>query len=186
MNLVFFLEELSAKEALSGVLTSVLSREINIKYIVFQGKQDLEKQIERKIKNWLAPDTKFIILRDKDSGDCITIKKSLYEKCKSAEREDTLIRIACHELESWYLGDLEAVEKGLGISGLSKLQNGKYKTPDDFANSSQELINVTKKKYQKVSGSRAIAPYLRVDGKNRSHSFNVFIDGVINVANNRK
>ena len=81
---------------------------------------------------------------------------------------------------------MEAVEKGLGISGLSKLQNGKYKTPDDFANSSQELINVTKKKYQKVSGSRAIAPYLRVDGKNRSHSFNVFIDGVINVANNRK
>ena len=130
MNLVFFLEEPSAKEAINGILPNALNREeINIKYVVFQGKQDLEKQIERKIRCWQTPNAKFIVLRDKDSGDCMAIKGRLYEKCKSAGREDALIRIACHELESWYLGDLEAVEKGLGINGLSKLQNGKYKTP---------------------------------------------------------
>ena len=53
--------------------------------------------------------------------------------CQQANRPDTLIRIACHELEAWYLGDLAAVEQGLELKKLGKLQNQrKYRNPDNI------------------------------------------------------
>lgn len=53
------------------------------------------------------------MLRDKDSGDCVETKNRLAGICRDAGKPNALIRIACHELESWYLGDLSAVEQGL-------------------------------------------------------------------------
>lgn len=103
------------------------------------------------------------------------IKQNLLDKCRAAQKPNAIVRIACHELESFYLGDLRAVDKGLGISRLSRLQNKrKYREPDKLANPARELMSLTKNCYQKVSGSRAIGRYLDVE-KNLSHSFNVLI-----------
>jgi hypothetical protein len=96
-----------------------------------------------------------------------------------------LIRIACAELESFYLGDLNAVELGLGISNLAKKQQErKYRSPDALSNPSQELQNLSQRKYQKVAGSRAIAPYLKTDGSNLSNSFNVLLMGIEKLISN--
>jgi hypothetical protein len=78
--LVFLLEELSAKEMLKGILPKILPEGINVKYIVFEGKQDLEKQLERRLKGWQYPNSAFIVMRDKDSGDGLVIKARLAEK----------------------------------------------------------------------------------------------------------
>lgn len=183
MTLVFFLEEPSAQSMLEGIIPRLVDPSIIVKYRAFEGKQDLEKQIEKKIKNWVIEDTKFIIIRDKDSGDCLVIKANLEQKCQNAGRNDVLIRIACHELESWYLGDLQAVEQGLGLNGLSKLQEKeKYRDPDNLGNASDELKKLSKQKYQKKGGSRAIAPFLKLDGTNKSYSFNILLDGIRAVA----
>lgn len=178
--LVCLLEEPSAKEMLKALLPLILPDDVKFKFIVFEGKQDLEKHIERRLKNWQQPESIFLIMRDQDSGECMTIKQNLLEKVISSGKQSTsLVRIACHELESFYLGDLAAVEAGLGINGLGLKQNKKkYRTPDSLANAAEELFKLTDKKYQKVSGSRAIAPHLKVDGSNRSHSFNVLLDGI--------
>ncbi|MBZ4201940.1 MAG: DUF4276 family protein [Methylovulum sp.] len=178
--LVFLLEELSAAEMLKGVLPKILPEGINVKYVVFEGKQDLEKQLERRLKGWQQPNSAFLVMRDKDRGDCSVIKRQLGEKVNASGKQDvTLIRIACTELESFYLGDLNAVEKGLEISNLAKKQQEKkYRTPDVLSNAAQELQNLTQRKYQKVSGSRAIGPHLKTDGTNRSHSFNVLLTGI--------
>lgn len=178
--LVFLLEELSAAEMLKGILPKILPEGINVKYVVFEGKQDLEKQLERRLKGWQQPNSAFLIMRDKDGGDGLVIKGRLAEKVKaSGKQEVTLIRIACTELESFYLGDLNAVEQGLGISNLAKKQQErKYRTPDALSNASQELQNLTQRKYQKVAGSRAIAAHLKTDGSNHSHSFNVLLTGI--------
>ena len=91
----------------------------------------------------------------------------------------SIVRIACHELESFYLGDLKAVEQGLGLAGLSRQQDGrKYRQPDVLVNASQELKRLTRGGYQKMAGSRAIAPHLMLDGANRSHSFKVLLGGI--------
>jgi len=179
-ELVFFLEEPSAREMLEGVLPRLLPPDVMPRYVVFQGKQDLHKRLGKKLKGWIKQDVKFVVLRDKDSGDCVETKKQLLAICQDANRDDVLIRIACHELESWYLGDLSAVEKGLDIGGLAKNQDSrKYRDPDHLSNPYQELKRQTKQAYQKVSGSRNIGIHLSLgDNHNRSHSFKVFISGI--------
>lgn len=179
MALVFLLEEPSAKVMLEGVLPRVLPPEADVHYMIFEGKQDLHKRMVMRMQYWQKPDSRFIVLRDQDSADCHQVRQELIQLCIQAGKPDALVRIACHELESFYLGDLSAVERGLSMKGLARLQNRhKYRVPDSLANASEELGKLTQQAYQKVAGSRAISPYLDVDGSNRSHSFNILIDGI--------
>jgi hypothetical protein len=90
-----------------------------------------------------------------------------------------LVRVACHQIESWYLGDLKAVGRTFGIRELERLQEKKrFRNPDRLSNAVQEMRRITNGLYQEISGSRAIAPNLDLSGNNRSRSFQVFIDGV--------
>lgn len=122
-DLVFLLEERSMKELLEVLLPRIIPETITFKCIHHEGKQDLEKSIPRKLKAWKTAG-KFII-RDQDSGDCKEIKQQLKNLSNNSGRSDTLIRIVCHELESWFLGDLAAVEKAFDLKTgkLSKKQN---------------------------------------------------------------
>ncbi|MBP5639612.1 MAG: DUF4276 family protein [Victivallales bacterium] len=181
-NLVFLLEELSTKAMLEGIVPRLISSEIAVTYISFHGKQDLDNNIERKIRLWQKPDSAFIIIRDQDSSDCTVVKKQLMEKCALSGKENTLVRIACHELESFYLGDLEAVANIYQMKVPSQ-NNKKFREPDRLANAAEELSKITKKQYQKIDGSRRIAPFLKIDGTNCSHSFNVLCNGIRRVAN---
>ena len=176
-QLVFFLEERSAKEMLKGLLPKLLPEGFEVQYLVFEGKQDLEKRLPRRLRAWQRPDALFIVLRDKDSADCVEVKQRLTQICESAGRSDTLVRIACHELESWYLGDLAAVATAIGPDSIVRQQMGcRFRDPDRLANPFQELKRLAPE-YQKVSGSRAIAPCLSIEN-NRSTSFNVFVSGI--------
>lgn len=178
-TLVCLTEEPSAAEMLKAVLPRITT-EIDIKYIPFEGKSDLENHFERFISGWNIPDSYFLLLRDKDAGDCLKIKNHLVAKTRMTGKWDRVcIRIACSELESFYLGDLSAVESGLGICNLSSKQKSrKYRDPDRLSNASQELLRLTNNIYSKIQGSRNISPYLALDGKNKSHSFNVLLMGV--------
>ena len=177
-ELVFFLEEQSAKEMLNGLLPKLLDENTCHRCICFEGKQDLEKQLKKRLRNWCNPNTDFVVLRDQDSADCLAVKQRLADICTEAGKPNSLVRIVCHELESWYLGDLQAVEKGLNLSGLARQQqNSKFRNPDRLSNAKQELRKLTKKNYQPISGSREIGCYMSVEN-NRSHSFKVFILGV--------
>ena len=181
-QLVFLLEEESMKALLDVLLPQILPGGINFICIPHEGKQDLEKSIPRKLRAWQTPDTTFVIVRDKDNADCIEIKKHLVDLCAQAGHSDSLVRIACHELESWFLGDLAAVEKAFNIKKLAEQQrNRKYKEPDKLSNASEELEKLVKG-YRKVSGAKKIAAYMTID-QNYSHSFNCFISGVSGLIN---
>ena len=178
MNLVFLLEEPSAREMLKGLLPRVLPPSVQPRYVVFEGKQDLERNIIRRLRGWRAPDSVFVVLRDQDAADCRAVKRALASKCREAGRPETIVRIACRELESWYFGDLAAVSLGLGISNLARYaKQRKYRVPDAIHSPGNELKRISRNAYQKVSGSRAIGLELSPDF-NRSHSFGVFVEGV--------
>lgn len=178
-TLVFLLEEPSAKAMLEGLLPRVIPPQVQVRYLVFEGKQDLQKHLVRRLRHWQAPNSCFVILRDQDSEDCRVVRAELQRLAIAAGRPEALIRVACHELESFYLGDLAAVEHGLALRGLGGKQNGrKFRTPDKLSNASEELRKLTQSRYQKLGGSRAIGPHLRVDGSNRSRSFNVLLEGI--------
>lgn len=182
-TLVFCLEEPSAREMLEGVLSRLLPPEIYTRFVVFDGKQDMLRELERKLRCWLAPDTHFVVIRDQDSADCHAIKHELTALCHRAGKPGTLVRIACHELESFYLGDLAAVERGLGLPHLSTQQSArKFRAPDQLNNAKQELIRLTGGRYQERAGSRAIAPHLRLNAENCSHSFQILLAGIRRIA----
>jgi len=177
-NLVCFLEEPSAKEMLKGVLPRLLSEDIEYTYIVFDGKQDLEKQLTRKLRGWLKPNSVFLVMRDQDSADCYSVKEKLLHLCKESGKSNVIVRVACRELESFYFGDLKAVEEGLGIKNLVKhKRKSKYRIPDDIINPCDELEKLTGGVYQNVMGSRSIAPFLSLEN-NTSNSYKVLLSGV--------
>jgi hypothetical protein len=175
-TIAFFLEEPSTKVMLEGFISAHFNHDpdkFDFRYCVHEGKQDLEKNLERRLKGWLLPNTVFVVIRDQDSGDCIVIKQSLYKKCKDAGHPETIVRIACRELESFYLGDPVAVEQGLGLKNIAKSGNkASFRMPDTVDRPSKKLMALTKGRYHKIDGSRKIAPFLNPQ-INRSHSFKV-------------
>ncbi len=185
-TIVFLLEEPSAQAMLEELIKMSFPTQeetIDIRYIVFEGKQDLEKNINRKIRSWLTPDSIFFVIRDQDSGNCIHIKKNLKTICASAGRTDAVVRIACHEIESFYLGDLVAVENALGLRHLAQHQDNKlYRNPDNLGNPKQLLKKITKGLYQQIDGSRRIAKHMHPDC-NRSHSFKVLYKSLCEIFN---
>ena len=182
-ELVFLLEEESARAMLEGVLARMLPATLPVRYIVFEGKQDLERQLSRRVRGYRNPKARFVVLRDQDNHpDCTEIKARLTRLCREGGCNEALIRIACRELESFYLADLQAVERGLSIGGLAKQQQKqKYRNPDRLASPSRELRDMTKGRYQKVGGSRAIGPYLDLFNT-RSTSFKNLINGIKRIA----
>ena len=113
-ELVFLLEEPSAQEMLKIVVGKLIHDDrLSFKYVVFDGRSNLDKNLKRKIRDYQIPNAEFIILRDQDGGDCKKLKDSLTKKIPAQESCRTTVRIACRELESFYLGDLEAVAEAL-------------------------------------------------------------------------
>ncbi len=165
------------RELLEGLLPKVVPPHVPFYLLTHEGKTDLERSIPRKLRGWNTPGAQFIVLRDKDAADCRRLKAGLRKLCVVGGKPGALIRIVCHELETWCLGDLKAVELAFGRSGLARLQNReRFRDPDRFANAAQELKRLVPG-YQKVSGARSIGQHLDPGG-NRSQSFNVFLTGL--------
>ena len=181
MRTIFFLlEEPSAKDMIEAILPRLLPNDVAHKCISFEGKRDLEKQLVRKIRYWNTPNSCFLIMRDQDSEDCCAVKEDLRQLVLQTGKIDyCVIRIACHELESFFLGDLAAVEQGLGLSNISRRQNSKkFRDPDNLANAAEEMKKLNKGFYSKIDGAKKISPFLKLDGSNRSTSFNQLIRGI--------
>jgi len=105
------------------------------------------------------------------------VKTNLKQQCTEANKPHAIIRIACHELESWYLADLKAVAKAFAKTNLSPRQNEKkFRNPDRLESPSKEL-KLLAPEYQKINGSRIIAPYLTIENT-RSRSFYHFIRSI--------
>lgn len=183
IQLVFMVEEPSMANVLEIIVPKIITDpDVFFKVIVFEGKQDLEKQFVRRMKGWLNTDARFMIIRDKDSGDCMQIKENLLKLAQDIDKPK-LVRIICHELETFFIGDLQAVEQSqITKKKVAQLQQkSKYRDPDSLANAKQEFKKICKE-YQPIAGSRAISPYLDIDN-NLSHSFNVLVSGIKTLAN---
>lgn len=148
-ELVFFLEEPSAAAMLEGLLPKIIPADVVPRLIAFEGKQDLEKQLVRRLRGYRNPGALFVVMRDQDAQpDCKVVKRRLVHLCRQAGRSSALVRIACRELEAFYLADLLAVEKGLGLSGIARQQQTRrFRTPDQVVSPKRELKNLTKHQY---------------------------------------
>lgn len=173
-QLVFFLEEPSAKAMLEGLVPRITPPGTDCRYFAFEGKQDLEKQLVRKLRGYLVPDAAFIVIRDQDSGVCRAIKERLKGLCLQAGRPEAIIRIACRELESWYLADLPALAKAYNQPELSRhADRSRFRIPDDIVTPSRELKRMLPA-YQKIDGSRRMGRLMDPDNL-KSGSFALLV-----------
>lgn len=175
-RVVFLLEEFSMRVFLEGLLPRLFPN-LSFLCVSHEGKQDLEKSIPRKLRAWREPGVRFIVLRDKDGGDCKSLKAGLMSLCQSGKRDDTLVRIACQELEAWYLGDSDALAEAFADEGLRGIASkARYRDPDAVVRPSDELTRLAPA-FQKVSGARLMAQHLSRH-RNRSRSFQVLLEGI--------
>ena len=176
-TVVFLLEEPSAKALLEGLVPRLLGQNVDARYLVFEGKQDLEKQLTRKLRYWQAPKSTFVVLRDQDAADCRVVKSRLDERI-AASGKDALSRVACRELEAWVLGDLDALAQAFAVPAVrAHSKKAKFRDPDSLHNPINELRHLVPP-YQKIDGARRLGALL--DPKtNASRSFQAFCEGLL-------
>lgn len=178
-RVVFLLEEKSMRVLLEALLPRLFPG-LEFLCVAHEGKQDLEKSIPRKLRAWREPGVRFVIVRDNDHGDCRRTKERLVTLCRDAGRE-ALVRIACQELEAWYLGDPQALAKAFADEKLSQLAaRERFRDPDLVVGAAAALGELVPS-FQKVSGARVMGQHLSATG-NRSRSFQVFLEGVRRVS----
>lgn len=177
-RLVFLLEEYSMKVLLEALLPRVFPA-LSFLCVPHEGKKDLERSIARKLQAWREPGARFIVVRDNDNGDCRTLKEHLVGLCTA--RPDTVVRIACQELEAWYLGDPAALAEAFGNARLAQIgQRARFRDPDAVAHPAHALEELVPS-FQKVSGARLLGPLLD-PARNRSRSFRALMDAVQRLA----
>lgn len=175
MKLVFLLEEKSMKYFLDGILPKILPEGVDFRTVPHEGKSDLQKSIKIKLFAWNEPDVKFVIVQDQDSNDCRELKRQLLKLCEGTQKS-VLIRIACHELEAWYFGDLEAVSLAYGKNHGKIAQKKKYRILDEIVAPKMELQAIVPE-HQQIDGAKRIAEYIEIE-RNTSVSFRMFVSGV--------
>lgn len=149
--------------------------------IPHEGKPDLKRSIPRKLSAWRESGVRFVVLMDNDGGDCRATKENLAALCQGVARTDVLVRIACQELEAWYLGDPVALAEAFGNAKLSRIgSKALYRNPDSVQRAADEIKKLIPM-FQKVSGARRMASLLSRE-TNNSRSFQVLIDGLDRVA----
>ncbi len=178
----FLLEEPSMANALKVILPEILpdglALDVNCFLRPHQGKQDLRKSIPIKIKTFSKYHipSKVIIIHDQDSNDCKELKNQLLKFCAENGDCPVLIRIACRELENWYLGDMDAINK---VYPDFKPKNHRYRSKFrtvDHTHGSQELESLIPT-FQKGFASRNIPAHFQIEN-NKSVSFNQFKNGL--------
>ena len=175
-RIVFLIEEYSMKVLLDGLLPRLVPG-LQFLCVPHEGKQDLEKSVPKKLRAWREPGVCFVVLRDNDGGDCRELKDRLVTLCRNGGREDSLVRIACQELEAWYLGEPAALADAFGNEQLRNMgSKARYRDPDAVVRPSEEIEKLVPE-FQKVSGARRMAKRLSRDG-NSSRSFQVLIEGI--------
>ena len=175
-RVVFLLEEYSMKALLDGLLPRLFP-DLRFQCVPHDGKGDLEKSIPRKLRAWREPGVRFVVVRDNDRGDCVALKEYLRGLCADRPEEDCLIRIACQELEAWYLGEPDALADAFKKESLRRIgSRARFRKPDAVHYPARALSQLVPQ-YQKISGARALANHLTRQ-RNRSPSFQATMDGV--------
>lgn len=175
MRLVFLLEEPSMKYLLDELLPKMLPEDVSFLTIPHNGKSDLRKSIPRKLRSWLYPDDRFVVVQDQDNADCILLKHDLQQLCDAC-RQGVLVRIACQELEAWYFGDLQAVSEAYGKDYRHLATKKNFRVPDQIPDPKKELLRYIPQ-HQQIQGAQKVGPLMDIE-RNTSASFRTFVSGV--------
>lgn len=198
MQVEILVEEQSAEEALRHLLPDLLKDRARAKVINLGSKYKLLKVLpgrlaayHQRIAN--GEPLRIVVLVDRDDDDCEKLKAELEKMAAAAGlptksspdaegRFVVLNRIVIEELESWFIGDPEALRKAFKSLPAISQNAGIFRNPDNGG--SWEALHrflkrhgIYKSSFPKIEAARRIAPNMQV-ARNRSRSFQVFVSGL--------
>lgn len=183
--IIFLVEDYSMKNFLEGILPrlNLEADQFEIKH--HRGKEDLLSHLARIVPTLSKRAQQIIIIIDQDQQNCLTLKNKISEKMANSNCKYQ-IRIACYELEAWFLGDFAAIAQCSPKFKPSFFQNKKqYRDIDRIPKPSrvlQEIVPDWKEIYgNKPQFAKKIAPFISLEKQNteqanRSHSFHVLLE----------
>lgn len=162
----------------------------------FQGKDDLVRKLEGRLRGYAAfmpKDWRIIILVDRDDDDCRQLKASLERICSKAGLKSKTVnkqqwqvatRIAVEELEAWYFGDWQAVKAAFPRVAATVDKQQTYRTPDSVRGGTWEAFERVMQRYgyfneglPKLSAARSIGTYIDPT-RSISPSFRAFCQAI--------
>jgi hypothetical protein len=96
--------------------------------------------------------------------------------CLSSGRSDVKVRIACRELEAWYLGDLASLDQEYGCQLQRQQDSRLFRMPDAIVNPSQELTRRIPA-FSKTDAARRMGRIIDLES-NGSHSFRLLLQTI--------
>ncbi len=201
MHIVFMVEEESAEKFLEVIVPVMLGNHVSKEIHVFQGKTDLMNQLPARLRayaRWLPEDWRIVVLTDRDSEDCrqlkhrmesIALNAGLRSRSNPGEggHFQVLNRIVVEELEAWYFGDAQAIGQAYAGVPATLDRKAKFRDPDAIMGGTWEALERVLQRagyhrggLAKIKAAQDISGFMAPE-RNRSKSFNVFRDGLLDL-----
>ena len=179
-RLVFIVEGYSEQEFLMTLILRLNIPEEVLVYRIFDGYPDLLRGIPAVMKAWRRNENvRFVILCDQDHANCQERKLDIVNAVPNYWRSRTMIRIACHELEAWYLGVQSTLSNVLPAFANVRGKKEFRGNPDKIVSPSRTLRR--RVSFKKTELARKMGERISIDD-NHSRSMQVFIQGVRTLA----
>ncbi len=181
--IVFLVEDLSMRKFLEGILLRLGFEPHYFRIKHHQGKEDLIRNLDKVVKKESKEANFLFVLVDQDKRNCYEFKKEIKEKMQSCAC-NYKIRIACYELEAWFLGDMDAIKQCSQKFKPDFFRNKeKYRYIDNIVKPSIEIETIVPDWKQtflrKDKFAAEIAKHISLESKiNKSHSFNIFLEAI--------
>ncbi len=196
-RLEVLVEEPSMEEALRLLLPKIVGKRARWKVINMRNKGRMLQKLPDRLRGYKqqidrGEQLKVVVLVDKDTDDCHELKKTLETMARNAGLQTktaagigkafhVVNRIAIEELETWFMGDTEALK-----SAFTSLRGVRF--PSSFNNPDnggtwERLHRFLRKNgiyrgsFPKIDAARKIARHMDL-ACNSSRSFQVFRQGV--------
>lgn len=204
MHLEVLVEEESAEKALQELLPRILSADDTFYVHPSFGKHGFLRDLPARLRayaHWLPADWRIVALVDEDRQDCHRLKAQLEQAARQAglttrssvgdgQQFHVLNRIAIEELEAWFFGDIAALRAAYPRVPATLGRNQHYRDPDAIAGGTWEALERVLRRagyfaggMPKIEVAREISRHMD-PAANRSHSFQVFRQGLLELAAN--
>jgi Domain of unknown function (DUF4276) len=197
MTLYFFVEEPSVERALTHLLPKIVDEDVE--YFPFSGKPDLLRKLPDRLRGYAkwapAAGIRIVVLVDRDDDDCHQLKARL-ENIASEAGLTTLTaspsghgvmllnRIVVEELESWLLGDVDALRRAYPKLPVGLAAQARFRDPENVPGGCWEALEGVLQEHgyhsrglRKIQLADDVAPHMSTE-TNRARSFAAFCDGV--------
>ncbi len=197
-HLEILVEERSMEAFLRELLPRLIGEKATFSVYPSQGKDDLLRNLPARLKGyarWLPNDWRIVVVVDRDNDDCHGLKETMEQAAANAGLRtpmsdaaspwQVLNRIAIEELEAWYFGDWDAVCEIYSRVPRTLAKKTAYRDPDNVAGGTWEAFERVLRRagyfesgLSKTEVARSLGR-LMVPARNRSRSFVVFRDGLL-------